>query len=332
MKIKKAKDITCFVVVRLCNKFKNAPILPGSCCVTHFVFSRRFRIFGTTNNAPQKFRQNMISHCLRQGWEQRQKQNVAFHAFWSQFISCIWCYWHLWANVEFEVWECGLLFFCQRKQALEGNSLISSPSECFSLPNPEISNPIAFSISLYTPFVNSLEVKDHECQLGEVFPRYASREFVGKTGNQISQDQKSDFNKSKFRTRHWCHMCCGLPAGGIPWIALAAFLLDPEARQTDSKKLAHRLISCIRSPASAACNSSWGRKKSGHRSKDASMPVQQNCGKNPVSLLRVKTFEAKAAVQSTRWEDTRQNLWQLCCLLQPINFQLAKMQSSSESF
>ena len=113
-------------------------------------------------------------------------------------------------------------------------------------------NPIAFSISL---FINSLEVKDHVCQLGEVFPRYASREFVGKTGNQISPDQKSDFNKSKFRTRHWCHMCCGMPAGGIPWIALAAFLLDPEARQTDStpcKKLAHRPISCIKSPASAA--------------------------------------------------------------------------------
>ena len=89
VKIKNTEDITCFVVVRLCNKFKNAPILPGSCCVTHFVFSRRFRIFGTTNNAPQKLRQNMISHCLRQGWEQRQKQNVAFHAFWSQFISCI---------------------------------------------------------------------------------------------------------------------------------------------------------------------------------------------------------------------------------------------------
>ena len=115
MKIKNAEDITCFVVVRLCNKFKNAPILPGSCCVTHFVFSRRFRIFGTTNNAPQKLRQNMISHCLRQGWEQRHNENVAFHAFWSQFISCIWCYWHLWANVEFEVWECGLLFFLSEK-------------------------------------------------------------------------------------------------------------------------------------------------------------------------------------------------------------------------
>ena len=51
-----------------------------------------------------------------------------------------------------------------------------------------------------------------------------------------------------------------------------------------------------------------GGKKSGHKSKDASMPVQQNCGKNPVSLLRVKTFEAKAVVRSTRWEDTRQNL------------------------
>ena len=99
-------------------------------------------------------------------------------------------------------------------------------------------------------------------------------------------------------------MCCGLPAGGIPWIALAAFLLDPEARQTDSKKLAHRLISCIRSPASAACNSSWGRKKSGQRSKDASMPVQQNSDKNPVSLLRVKTFEAKSVVQSTQWDET----------------------------
>ena len=88
VKIKNAEDITCFVVVRLCNKFKNAPILPGSCCVTHFVFSRRFRIFGTTNNAAQKLRQNMISHCPRQGWEQK-IQNVAFHAFWSQFISCI---------------------------------------------------------------------------------------------------------------------------------------------------------------------------------------------------------------------------------------------------
>ena len=112
MKIKNAEDITCFVVVRPCNKFKNAPILPGSCCVTHFVFPRRFRIFCLTNNAPQKLRQNMISHCLRQRWEQRQNQTVVFHAFWSQFISCIWCYWHFWASVEFEVWECGLLFRC----------------------------------------------------------------------------------------------------------------------------------------------------------------------------------------------------------------------------
>ena len=30
-------------------------------------------------------------------------------------------------------------FFCQRNQALEGNYLISSPSECFFLPNPELS-------------------------------------------------------------------------------------------------------------------------------------------------------------------------------------------------
>ena len=81
--------------------------------------------------------------------------------------------------------------------------------------------PSLFSISLYTPVINSLEVKDHVSHLGDVFPRYTSREFVGKTGNQISPDQKSDFNKSKFRTRHWCHTCCGLPAGGIPWIALA---------------------------------------------------------------------------------------------------------------
>ena len=51
------------------------------------------------------------------------------------------------------------------------------------------------------------------------------------------------------------------------------------------------------------------------------MPVQQNCGKNPVSLLRVKAFEAKAVVQSTRWEETRQNLWQLCCLLLLITLQ-----------
>ena len=51
------------------------------------------------------------------------------------------------------------------------------------------------------------------------------------------------------------------------------------------------------------------------------MPVQQNCGENPVSLLRVKTFEAKPVVQSTRWEETRQNLWQLCCLLLLITLQ-----------
>ena len=93
VKIKNAEDITCFVVVRLCNKFKNAPNLPGSCCVTHFVFSRRFRIFCSTNNAPQKLRQNMISHCsalseARMGTK-NSIQNVAFHAFWSQFTSCI---------------------------------------------------------------------------------------------------------------------------------------------------------------------------------------------------------------------------------------------------
>ena len=118
--------------------------------------------------------------------------------------------------------------------------------------------------------------------------------------NQISTNQNSELDIDVTRV-----------VGCRPGESRGSHLLDPEARQTDStscKKLAHRLISCIRSPASAACNSSWGRKKSGHRSKDTSMPVQQNCGKNPVSLLRVKAFEAKAVVQSTRWEETRQNL------------------------
>ena len=78
----------------------------------------------------------MISHCLRQGWEQK-IQNVAFHAFGAR------------SYLAYDVidtygqmlslrCESVVSFFCQRKQALEGNSLISSPSECFSLPNPEI--------------------------------------------------------------------------------------------------------------------------------------------------------------------------------------------------
>ena len=81
-------------------------------------------------------------------------------------------------------------FFCQRKQALEGNSLISSPSECFSLPNPEILiEPYRF---FHFPF-HQFSWGQRSCMsVGGGFSKVRITWVCGK-------DWESDFPRSKIR-------------------------------------------------------------------------------------------------------------------------------------